>query len=117
MRQPPFRELISSALRFWEPARILYNAILFAIVAGYFVAAWPQSRSMLSLDLVLGLFLAAVLANVAYCAAYPIDIFLQLSGYREQWLQLRWTIFLLGLAFAGVITRFIAMGMFAPLAS
>jgi hypothetical protein len=117
MSQPPFRELISSALRFWEPARILYNAVLFAIVAGYCVAAWPLSRSMLSLDLVLGLFLGAVLANAAYCAAYPLDIFVQLSGYREQWLRLRWVIFLLGLAFAGVITRFIAIGMFTPLTS
>ena len=113
MSQPPFRELISSALRFWEPARLIYNAVLLAIVAGYFVAGLPLSRNLLSLDVGLGLFLAAVLANAAYCAAYPIDIFVQLSGYREQWLPLRWVIFLLGLAFAAVITRFIAMGMFA----
>jgi len=39
---------------------------------------------------VLLLFLLAVLANVACCAAYVVDIFA--SGYREQWWKLRWIV-------------------------
>ena len=113
MSDPAFRELVSSAIRFWEPARLIYNAVLLLIVIGYFVLGLPLSRNRLSLDLALGLFMSAVLANVAYCAAYPVDIFAQLSAFRDKWLQVRWMIFVLGLAFAGVITRFIAMGMFS----
>jgi hypothetical protein len=40
------------------------------------------------------LFLLAVLPNVAYCAAYVVDIFA--SGYREQWWKLIWIIFTIG---------------------
>jgi hypothetical protein len=50
---------------------------------------------------------------VAYCAAYVIDIFFQISGYRDQWRKYRWTVFLVGLAFAGVLTRFCTLGMLA----
>jgi hypothetical protein len=55
----------------------------------------------------------AVLANVAYCAAYFADIFAQWSGYRETWRKNRWILFAIGLLFAGVLTRFWAMAMFS----
>ena len=45
----------------------------------------------------------AVLANVAYCAAYVVDIFA--SGYRKQWWKLR-IIFKIGLLFAAITIRF-----------
>jgi hypothetical protein len=65
------------------------------------------------LNLFLLLFVLAVLANVAYCAAYIVDVLAQASGFREQWLKLRWTIYLLGIAFAAVLTRFWALGLFS----
>src|SRR5690348_11022321 len=72
MSTTTFREAASNAIRFWEKARIGYNLVLAIVVAAYFIAALPASRSMLTVDLALGLFLLAVLANVAFCAAYPI---------------------------------------------
>jgi hypothetical protein len=69
---------------------------------------------VLSLDFALSLFLLAVLANVAYCAAYVVDIFAQASAYREQWRKYRWVVFIIGMLFAGVITRFFARSMFQP---
>src|SRR5262252_5836318 len=85
--------LVASALRYWEPRRILYNMLLAAIVAGYFLAALPASRSLLTLDGVFWLFFLAVLANVCYCAAYVVDIFVQLSPLREGWLRIRWILY------------------------
>ena len=60
------------------------------------------------------LFVLAVLANVAYCAAYLGDVFVQISGFREGWLRWRWLLFVVGTAFAAAITRFFSIGFFGP---
>ncbi len=106
------REYATEAIKFWEPWRILYNLVLAAIVIIYFVIGYPGSKAFLSLDFCLGLFLLAVIANVAYCAAYVVDIFAQASGFRELWFRWRKLLFIIGTLFASIITRFIAMGMF-----
>jgi hypothetical protein len=111
------RESVTVAIRYWEPRRLIYNVVLTGIVLIYFGLSYPGSRSTISVDFVLLLFLLAVLANVAYCAAYPVDIFVSASGYREQWKRYRWVVFLIGVLFAATITRFIAIGMFRPAVS
>jgi hypothetical protein len=107
-----FREAASNAIRFWERARIAFNVVLATIVIGYFVAGLPSSRERVSTDLWLGLFVLAVLANVAFCAAYPIDIFAQYSTHKSVWLRVRWAVLIIGILFAGTITRFMVVGMF-----
>ena len=82
------------------------------IVLGYFLAAWPASKSTVTLNGMLGLFLLAVLANVAYCAAYVADVFVQHSGFRAGWTRLRWFLFVIGTVFAAVITRFFSISFF-----
>ena len=114
MNAQTFRDSVTAAIRYWEPRRLIYNFVLAGIVLIYFGLNYATSRSKISLDFALLLFLLAVLANVAYCAAYPVDIFVSASGYREQWLKYRWIIFLIGLLFAATITRFFALGMFQP---
>ena len=106
------RETVTAAIRYWEPRRLLYNAVLAAVVLTYFGLNYPSSRSALSVDLVLFVFLLVVLANVAYCAAYPVDIFVCASTYREAWRRYRGIVFLIGLLFAATITRFFALAMF-----
>jgi len=112
MESSNLREYATDAIKFWEPARILYNLVLAAIVIVYFAVTYPVSKSALSVDVCLGLFLLAVIANVAYCAAYIVDIFAQGSGFRETWRRSRKVLFVVGTLFAAIITRFIAMGMF-----
>lgn len=112
MNTQTLRESVTGAIRYWEPRRLIYNAVLAVIVLVYFGINYPASRSIVSVDFVLSLFLLCVLANVAYCAAYPIDIFVCASSYREQWRKYRWIIFTIGLLFAAIITRFFALGMF-----
>ena len=114
MDAPTLREYATDAIKFWERARILYNLVLAAIVVGYFVAGYPFSKGTLSFNSLLGLFLLAVIANVAYCAAYIVDIFAQLSGFRELWQRSRWLLFSIGTIFAAIITRFLVMGVFHP---
>jgi len=106
------RELTTDALRYWELRRVFYNALLAVIVTGHFVAAWPASRSSVTFDGVLGLFLLAVMANVAYSAVYVADVFIQFSGFRASRTRWRWVLLVVGFAFAGVLTHFFSTGMF-----
>jgi hypothetical protein len=106
------RESVTNAIRFWEPRRLIYNLVLAGVVAIYFMLAYPGSKAQLSLDVGLGLFILAVIANVAYCAAYLADFFVQASGFREAWQRVRWGLFAVGTIFAAVLARFVAMGMF-----
>lgn len=108
-----FREFVTDAIRFWEPLRVAYNLVLGAIVLIYFAIGYPASRANVTFDGVLLVILLAVLANVAFCAAYIPDVFAQASGYRETWRKVRWVLFAIGLLFASIVTRFWAMGMFA----
>lgn len=106
------REFATSAIKYWEPRRILYNAVLAAVVAICFAVRYPASKASLSVNMALFFFVLAILANVAYSVAYFVDIFVQFTAYRETWLKRRWTLFAIGLLFASVITRFWALGVF-----
>ena len=106
------RDYATDAVKFWEPRRILYNLVLTAVVVIYFVVGYPASKIAVSLDFCFELFILAVIANVAYCAAYIVDLFVQSSGFRELWQQNRWLLFAIGTTFAAIITRFVAIGMF-----
>jgi hypothetical protein len=114
METATVREWATDAIRYWEPRRILYNLVLAGIVLAYFAVALPASRGFVTLNGVLVLFLLAVLANVAYCAAYVVDIFAQVSGFRELWQKYRWVLFVVGVVFAGIITRFWSLAFFNP---
>ena len=107
------KSYLTNALFYWEIRRIIYNAVLAAIVLGYFAANLPASLQRITPDVIFGLFILAVLANIAYCAAYLADIVAQMSGFRDLWLRLRWILFLIGLAFASILTRWFTMGFFS----
>ncbi len=107
------REALSSAIRYWEPRRVLYNAALVAVVAAVFLANLPWSRSALNFDVLQRLFVLAVLANVLYCAAYVADVVAQLSSVRPGWLKLRWLLLVTGVAFAAVLANFLSHGLLA----
>ena len=108
-----FKSSITNSIRYWEPRRILYNLVLFGVVATYFGLHYPASKAQVSLNVILVLFVLAVLANVAYCVAYLVDIFAQQSDFNDLWVRYRWLLFVVGVLFAGVITRFFAMGLFS----
>jgi uncharacterized membrane protein len=107
-----WREFLSNAIRYWEPRRIVYNLVLAVIVVVHFAHGLPFSKSTLQFNSLLFLFALAVLANVAYCAAYIPDVFAQMSGLRDSWLRFRWVLFVIGLAFAAILAHFFSLSMF-----
>jgi hypothetical protein len=111
MAETTLHSILTDAIRYWELRRVVYNAILVGIVVAVFMLQWPASRSALSIDLVQGLFILAILANVAYCAAYVVDIVAQYSAFSAIWKRYRWLLFAIGVVFAGIIARFIAAGL------
>jgi len=107
------REAVADALPYWEPRRIIYNVAVAAVVAGHFAAAWPASSATLTVNLLLGLFLLALLANICYCAVHAVDLFVQLSGLQESRSKGRIDVLIVGTAFGAVIAHFFATNMFA----
>jgi hypothetical protein len=111
MNEITVRDALTDAIGYWEVRRIAYNAILAFVVVAEFVLQWPDSRLALTVDLAQTLFILAVLANVAYCAAYVVDIAAQYSGFRASWKRYRCLLFAVGVIFAGILARFFAAGM------
>ena len=102
---------VADALRYWEPRRLIYNVALAAVVLGHLAVRWPESRDKLSVNVLLGFFFLAVLANVCYCAVYVVDLFVQSSGLREFWAKGRVAVLIVGTAFAAVIAHFFSMNI------
>jgi hypothetical protein len=96
------KDIITDSLRYWEPRRIAYNAVLALVLAGSAVHH-PPPLAALGWQTALGLALMAVVANVLYCAAYAADLLLQMSDYRAPWRRHRWMLWTLGTAFAAGI--------------
>jgi len=74
-------DIVNNSIRYWEPRRVAFNAVLALVVAGSFFLH-QSSPAALTWQPVIGLLLAAVLANVLYCAAYAADLLVQLSDYQ-----------------------------------
>jgi hypothetical protein len=108
---PRLGDLAADALRYWEPRRIVYNVVLLAVVCAHFYAVWPISQALLRWDLLFVFVGLAVLANIAYCAAYVVDLFVQFSGLRSEWARWRWVVMLAGTAFAAVVAHFLTLGI------
>jgi hypothetical protein len=90
-------------LVFWEKGRVMYNAILAVVtltVVGFTPIYWP---------LLIGL---AILANVLYCVAYPIDILMRETTFADGWLRIgRWLLLAAGTALAAVLAISVSYGL------
>jgi len=105
---------ITAAIKYWEPRRLVYNFVMALIVLYYAAPVALQERGFSWIPGILALFVLAVMANILYCAAYPVDIFIQMSDFKEIWMKFRWLLFLLGLALASIFTWFLCQGIFLP---
>lgn len=110
--RPRFSEIAADAIRYWEPRRALYNLALVAVVVTHLVFAWRNSGPHVTWETLFLMIMLAVLANVAYCAAYAVDLFVQYSGLRPEWQRRRWIVLGIGIVFAGVLTHFFTQGLF-----
>jgi len=95
----PRKGLIVAA-RFWEPRRLVYNALLFAVCVIWVVKTWPHFRPAMTLESLGIMTVLALLANVCYCAAYLGEILIQNASSSEGWNRQRWAIWVAGTLFA-----------------
>ena len=96
------KDIVTDSLRYWEPRRVAFNAILVLVVAGSSFYH-QQPLAALGWQPAIGLLLAAVLANALYCAAYAADLLVQWSDYQAAWRRHRWMLWVAGTAFAAGI--------------
>lgn len=94
------------ALHYWEPRRIGYNLVLTGIAVVWVVFTWPHFRPALTLRHGLQLLVLALLANVCYCAAYPVDLALQATALRSAWLRWRWLLWCAGMLLAVLLANY-----------
>ena len=101
-----FRGLIADSLRFWELRRLIYNLVLFTVVATWVAATWPHFRPMIEVHSLLLLAILALLSNACYCVAYLVDIPMQCSAFNDLWKRRRWVLWLAGTLLAILLANF-----------
>jgi len=101
-----FGALLTDAGRYWERRRIIYNVVLGAAVVVWLTVTWPHFQPAFTWLNLLRLTGLALIANLLYCAAYLVDIPMQLSAVGTGWRNRRWTLWLLGTIFAFVLTNY-----------
>jgi hypothetical protein len=102
----PTRGAFGGAIRYWEPRRFVYNLVLTAVATGWVVTTWPHFRDALTWPSFGKLLVLAGLANACYCAAYLVDIPMQLSGVSAMWRRWRFGLWLAGMLFAVLIANY-----------
>jgi hypothetical protein len=98
--------LLTDAGRYWELRRLPYNAVLSGVVIAWVTITWPHFRPAFTWPNLLPLLGLAGIANLCYCAAYLVDIPMQMSEHRADWKDRRWGLWLLGVIFAFVLTNY-----------
>lgn len=89
-----------------------YNLALAAVViVGALVSGLTRADALTWLP---ALIFLAVVANVLYCAAYPVDLLVQASAFRELWRQWRWLLRFGGTSFAALLAGLILFGFGGP---
>lgn len=102
----PFPSLFLDAIRFWEFRRLFYNLALAAASIAWLVATWPHFRPALTVNSLLLFSVLALIANACYCAAYLVDIPMQLSALCITWKRYRWILWLAGTLLALLLTNY-----------
>jgi hypothetical protein len=98
------QNLITESIRYWEPRRLAYNAVLASVLFGSFFCHHSLSAlPSLSWQTLAGLAVAAIVANLLYCAAYVADLFVQMSDYQPVWRAYRWLLLATGTLLAAAL--------------
>ena len=89
------RVIVTDSIRYWEFMRLIFNAVL--TITAILSVMWMRLEFS-SVEMLAGLVGLLIVANLFYCLAYPVDVFVQLSSYRDAWRRARILPFLAGLA-------------------
>ena len=97
---------LREAARFWEPRRLWYSAILFAIVLLWVVLTWPHFRAALNWADLGRMTILGLLANLCYCAAYVAEFFIQGALPAKFCRRARYAVWIAGMLLAIVVTNY-----------
>jgi len=104
-------DALNDAIEYWEARRVSYNVLLLGIVVTVMSLPGPHQQLALTGHSARLLLLFAVLANAVYCAAYVIDIPVQLTGFGGIWRRWRWGLFATGATLAGIIAQSVTLDL------
>jgi len=102
----PFKQSLADAMRFWERKRVIYNLVLIGVVVVWILVTWPHFRPAMHWFSLLQLIVLGLIANALYCAAYFVDIPMQISGDGADWRRWRWALWTLGMLLAFLLTNY-----------
>jgi hypothetical protein len=103
---PEFAKTLRNAARFWEPRRVLYNAVLIAVALAWVIFSWPHFRPAFHPTSLAPLTALAVLANVCYSAAYLPDLAIQNSDVMAVSSRGRWVLWIVGTLLAVLLANY-----------
>jgi hypothetical protein len=114
------RVRISDALSFWELGRLPFNLVLVAVTLAWLQFGGPAGWGgvvAVPFQGWLALFVLGVLTNMAYSAAYPVDLFVQGSDWRDKRLAWRTALWAVGTALAAALASLLLWGVLAGVAA
>lgn len=106
------KDIITDALRYWEPRRIPYNLLLGVIALWRVLPLVEAFHGDAIPDWIwVQLLILGLEANILYCAAYVVDVFVQMSDFQAIWRRYRWLLWVGGMAIGAGLAW-----VFAPMA-
>ena len=97
---------LRTAARWWEPRRLWYNAVLFAVVGALFARTWRRLAPELSPGNIVRLLVLVLIFNLFYSAAYPADVALQTVRAPSHRHAARWAVWITGTVFAMLLETY-----------
>jgi hypothetical protein len=84
---------IRQALRYWELRRGPYNLALAALAGAIVLRTWPHFRPVIAPGSIAPLAVLVLLANLCYCAVYPVEFALGRSDRAwRHWRAALWVV-------------------------
>jgi hypothetical protein len=93
-------------VRFWEPRRVLYNALLTGVVVLCAALNWQSFRAVRPGPLLLALLVLGLLANLCYSAAYLLEWPLQAANRGAGFAPWRWSLWAAGTALSMLVASY-----------
>jgi hypothetical protein len=94
------------AARWWEPQRVLYNAVLVAVFVALLMRTWDRIAPELTPPNILRLGVLALIMNLCYSAAYAADFALQSARSPHARAGWRWALWVGGTGFAVLLETY-----------
>ena len=104
----------SESARFWEPRRLWYDGALVTVVLLWVVFTWPHFRPAFTLEAFGKMLVLALLANLCYSAAYPVDWLIQSVSWDTARRRFRRSVWIAGTLLALLIENYWIATKFFP---